>query len=240
MAARPRRDPAAERRELERLREVPQRQAVRRGAAPRARAVARPPGCARRASRGRSRRPGPARGGRCSRAAVRRRRRRLHAADDRGAAALGDRGDVLVAAPRERGDRRARRGGIATMSGGCEKSRCRPRTRRGRTCRRCGRRASSGIDRCRMGRATGRRHTGRAEIDLVEGAEDRARRAAHRARGDRLPSFAVLAGEAPRPRRPSPRTGASVSGHASRLRRRSGARACRRRPGGARRCRPTG
>ena len=89
VAARARRDPAAEARELEALREVAQREAVRAQLRPRAPGRARRPGCARRARCGRSRARGRAGRGRGSRPPAAPRDRGLDAAHHRGAAAVG-------------------------------------------------------------------------------------------------------------------------------------------------------
>ena len=127
VAAGARRDPAAERRELEGLREVAQGEAVLGRAAPRAPGRARRPGCARRARSRRPRGRGPARARSSETAPRSRRRLGLDAADDARAAAVGDR---LPRPRRAHSSTRATSSssrGRATKSGGWSK---RPRNAR--------------------------------------------------------------------------------------------------------------
>ena len=147
VAARARREPAAERRELERLREVAQREAVRpqlvlerraehAGLDPRgARDVGRP------RARGRARRRSM-----LTRAGVARRRRALDAADDGRAAAERDRGRARVArtsraARSTSASSRGERDEVGRVVEAAAEARG---PRRGTTCRRCARRARSG------------------------------------------------------------------------------------------------
>ena len=123
------RDPAAERRELERLREVAQRERRARAAGPRDAGPARRPGSAPRARRGRPRAPGRGGAGRSSPRRRSRRRPRLDAAHHAGAAAVRDhRQPRARRTSRARARRRARRAGSATRSGGWSSGRESART----------------------------------------------------------------------------------------------------------------